>query len=242
MRADLRPYWIKRTWLLLRDIWIDYYIRPRCEHLGPYPNITKPWYLTISGNNIRIGHSFTAIVEPQQRVEIGVWGRDFGQGKVTIGDAVLMSPGVRIACSDEITIGNSVMMANGVYVTDSDWHGLYDRIARNEQRTPVYIADNVWLGDGVKVLKGVSIGKNSVVAAGAIVTRDIPDNVVAAGNPAKIVKELDPNQLKKTRLDMYKNPTEAVAFFDAVDKQVLGNNSFWFWLWSLIYPRARKEK
>ncbi len=242
MRADLRPYWVKKAWLRFRDAWVNYYLRPRCDYLGPYPNIMKPWYVIISGNNIRIGHSFTAIGEPHHRVEIGVWGRDFGLGKVTIGDAVLMSPGVRISCSDEITIGDSVMMANGVYVTDSDWHGLYDRIARNEQPTPVRIGDNVWLGDGAKVLKGVNIGENSVVAAGAVVIRDVPANVVVAGNPAKVVRELDPDQPRKTRLDMYRDPVEVAAFFDAVDRQVLQGNSFWFWLLTVMYPGARRGR
>jgi len=242
MRADLRPYWLKKAWLRLRNLWVDYYLRPRCEYLGPYPNIMKPWYVVISGNNIRIGHSFTAIGEPHHRVEIGVWGRAFGQGKVTIGDAVLMSPGARIACSDEVTIGDAVMMANGVYITDSDWHGLYDRIDRAAEPTPVTIGNNVWLGDGAKVLKGVTIGENSVVAAGSVVVKPVPANVVVAGNPARVVKQLDPEQPRRTRLDMYANPEEVADFFDAVDREVLADNTFWFWLLTTIYPGARRGR
>ena len=242
MRADLRPYWVKKTWLRLRNAWVDYYLRPRCEYLGPYANIMNPWYVVISGSNIRIGHSFTAIGEPQHRVEIGVWGRGFGEGKVTIGDACLMSPGARISASDEVILGDGVMMANGSYITDSDWHGLYDRIDRDERITPVVIGDNVWIGDHAKVLKGVTIGENSVVAAGAIVTRDVPANVVVAGNPARIVKELDPDKPRRTRMDMYRDPVEILAFFDALDKQVLGKNSFWYWLWTVIYPAARQGR
>lgn len=240
MRADLRPYWVKKLWLRGRNAWIDYFLRPRCEYLGPYPNIMNPWYVTISGANIRIGHSFTAIGEPQHRVEIGIWGRAFGEGKVTIGNACLMSPGARISASDEITLGDGVMMANGAYITDSDWHGLYDRIDRDAQVTPVHIGDNVWLGDNAKVLKGVTIGENSVVAAGAIVTRDVPANVVVAGNPAKVIKTLDPALPRRTRCDMYRDPVETAAFFDAVDREVLGSNSLLFWLWTLIYPGARR--
>ena len=82
------------------------------------------------------------------------------------------------------------MMANGVYITDSDWHGIYDRTKRGEEICPVHIENNVWLGDGAKVLKGVRIGENSIVGAGAIVSRDVPANVVVAGNPAEIVKQL----------------------------------------------------
>ena len=242
MRADLRPYWVKKLWLRARDAWVDYFLRPRCEYLGPYANIMKPWYVTISGDNIRIGHSFTAIGEPQHRVEIGIWGRSFGQGKVTIGDACLMSPGARISASDEVTLGDGVMMANGAYITDSDWHGLYDRIDRDERVTPVRIGHNVWIGDSAKVLKGVTIGDNTVVAAGAIVTRDLPANVVVAGNPAKIVKELNPDAPRRTRCDVYRDPVATAEFFDAVDRDVLASNSLWFWLWTVIYPAARRGR
>jgi len=240
MRADLRPYWVKKAWLGFRTAWINYFLRPRCASLGCCPNIMNPWYVDISGNNIHIGHSFTAVGEAAQRIKIGVWGRAPGEGRLTIGDAVLMSPGVRIACSDGIHIGDGVMMANGVYVTDSDWHGLYDRVARAEQATPVVIGANAWLGDGAKVLKGVTIGENSIVAAGAVVTRDVPANTVVAGNPAQVVKELDPNEARYTRTDLYQDPHSAAAFYDGVDREVLGNNGLLRWLISCVYPASRR--
>ncbi len=61
-----------------------------------------------------------------------------------------------------------------------------------EAAKPISIGDNVWLGGGVIVLAGVSIGANTVVGAGAVVAKDLPANVVAVGNPARIVRELDP--------------------------------------------------
>ncbi|WP_435213647.1 acyltransferase [Luminiphilus sp. nBUS_16] len=242
MRADLRPYWVKKAWLNCREAWIDYFLRPRCASLGAHPNIMNPWWVDIAGNNIHIGHSFTAVGEAAQRIKIGVWGRAQGEGKITIGNGVLLSPGVRIACSDEITIGDGVMMANGAYVTDSDWHGLYDRVARSDLVTPVRLGDNVWLGDGAKVLKGVTIGENSVVAAGAVVTRDVPDNVVVAGNPAQVVKQLDTETPRRTRADLYQDPYATADFYDAIDREVLSANTFSRWLWSCIYPGARREK
>ncbi len=56
---------------------------------------------------------------------------------------------------------------------------------------PITIGDDVWLGGGVIVLPGVTIGENTVVGAGAVVTRDLPANVVAVGNPARVVRTLD---------------------------------------------------
>jgi carbonic anhydrase/acetyltransferase-like protein (isoleucine patch superfamily) len=131
------------------------------------------------------------------------------------------------------------MLANGSYVTDSDWHTIHDRTVRDERATPVTIGDNVWLGDHSTVLKGVTIGENSVVAARAVVTRDVPANVVVAGNPAKVVKELDPERGFVTRMDYFKDPVELERFFDAINREVLAGNTLWRWLWSVVYPASR---
>jgi acetyltransferase-like isoleucine patch superfamily enzyme len=184
MRDDLRPYWVKRTYLRWREWYVDYFLRPECASLGRFSTFMKPRYVIISGPNIHIGDCFTAVAEPMHRVEIGVWGREAGAGTIRIGRCVLMSPGSRISASDEVVIGDGVMMANGTYITDSDWHTVYDR-TRARAVTPVHIGDNVWLGDHATVLKGVTIGDNSVVAARAVVTRDVPANVIVAGNPAR---------------------------------------------------------
>ena len=105
-----------------------------------------------------------------------------------------MSPGSRISASDEIVLGNGVMLANGAYITDSDWHTIYDRTVRSEQQHRYILATTSGWVTIRTVLKGVTIGENSVVAARAVVTRDVPANVVVAGNPAKVVKELDPER------------------------------------------------
>ncbi len=72
-----------------------------------------------------------------------------------------------------------------------------------------------------------------------MVTRDVPANVVVAGNPAKVVRELDPERGFTTRMDYFANPEELDRFFDAIDAQVLAGNSFWRWLWSVIYPPSK---
>lgn len=239
MRKDLRPYWVKKIYLKFRYWYAEYFLRPECAYLGPHHTIMKPWYVSISGNNIHIGRNFTAIGEPGNRVEIGVWGREAGGGRIRIGDCCLMSPGSRLSASDEIVLGDGVMLANGAYVTDSDWHTIYDRTVRDEQCHPVRIGDNVWLGDHSTVLKGVTIGDNSVVAARAVVTRDVGANVVVAGNPARVVRELDPGRGFVTRMDYFANPEELDRFFDALDREVLSGNSFWRWLCSVVYPASR---
>lgn len=239
MREDRRPYRVKKLYLAFRRWYTNHYIAPHCDELGPYHTFMKPWYTMISGPNIRIGKCATVVSEIDQRTRIGVWGHEAGQGKITIGDFVMISPGCRISACDEITIGHSVMMANGVYITDSDWHEIYDRGNRPRDVNPVRIHDNVWLGDHATVLKGVTIGENSIVAAGAVVTKDIPPNVIVAGNPARIVKELDTTREMKTRADFFKDPEGLERFFDKVDYMVLHKNGWFNWLRGLVWPMRK---
>ena len=80
-----------------------------------------------------------------------------------------------------------------------------------------------------------------MVAARAVVTRDVPANVVVAGNPARVVKELDPERDFVTRMDYFANPEELERFFDAINAEVLADNSLWRWLWSVIYPASKNR-
>ncbi|MCZ6830150.1 MAG: acyltransferase [Gammaproteobacteria bacterium] len=239
MRKDLRPYWVKKVYLRFRQWYAEHFLRPACDSLGPHHTIMKPWYVSIDGPNINIGKCVTIIGEPSKRVKLGVWGRDPESGRITVGDYVLISPGTRISASDEIVIGDSVMIANSVYITDSDWHGIYDRTERSEKVTPVHIGDNVWLGDHCVILKGVSIGENSVVGANAVVSRDVPPNMVVAGNPAHVVRELDPERGFKTRADYFAEPVQLEQFYDALERTLLGHNSLINWLRALLFPSTR---
>ncbi len=236
MREDKRPYWLKKYYLIFRHHYTEHFIRPAFDAMGQHHTFMKPWFTHINGPRIRVGESPTIISEKDQRVRIGVWGNTPEEGEIIIGDAVLISPGCRISAGHSITIGDSVMMANGVYITDSDWHGLYDRVTRPKDPTPVVINDNVWLGDHCMVLKGVTIGENSVVGAGSVVTKDVPANVVVAGNPATVVKQLDDDTTFVTRKDFFANPVAMTKEYDSIDRWVLSKNSFWQWLRAQIAP------
>lgn len=237
MRQDRRPYWVKKSYIGFRSWYANHFLRPACEYLGDHHAIMKPWHVHIGGPGVRIGKCATIVGEPDSEVRIGVWGNEPGEGSITIGDYVMISPGTRISGCNSIEIGDAVMMAHGVYITDSDWHGIYDRTSRDTAHKPVRIADNVWLGDRSTVLKGVSIGTNSVVAACAVVTRDVPANVVVAGNPAKVVKELDTEQGFITRAQYFADPEGMARFMDGVERDILGKNGFLNWLRCLLWPR-----
>lgn len=108
--------------------------------------------------------------------------------KISIGPGCGFSGSV-IAAAKSISLGRNVRCGANTLITDSDWHA---GDARTGADAPVTIGDNVWLGYGVKVLKGVTIGENSLIGACSVVTKDIPANVVAAGNPCKVIKSISP--------------------------------------------------
>lgn len=94
---------------------------------------------------------------------------------------------VDITCFRDIRIGDHVFISKGVMIRDSDSHfivGQEDKISE-----PIVIGNNVWIGMRVMILKGVTIGDGSVIAAGSVVTRDVPPNCIAAGIPARVVRE-----------------------------------------------------
>jgi maltose O-acetyltransferase len=91
----------------------------------------------------------------------------------------------------EVRIGDNCMLAPGVHIYTAT-HPLdhHERNSGMEYGKPVTIGDNVWLGGGAIINPGVKIGNNSVIASGAVVTKDVPDHVVVGGNPANIIKDL----------------------------------------------------
>lgn len=92
----------------------------------------------------------------------------------------------KISIGDDVQIGPNVQLLTPTHPVEPE-----PRRAKWEAAQPITIGDNVWLGGGAIVLPGVSVGRNTVVGAGAVVVRDLPDNVVAVGNPARIVRYLD---------------------------------------------------
>jgi acetyltransferase-like isoleucine patch superfamily enzyme len=105
---------------------------------------------------------------------------------VKIGDHTGLS-GTVIGAFTGITIGSHVKCGANTLITDADWH---PEDPRSGAPVPVVIGDNVWLGVGAMVLKGAKIGENTIIGAGSVVTGDIPANVVAAGNPCKVIRAL----------------------------------------------------
>lgn len=110
-------------------------------------------------------------------------------GQLYIGENTFINVYSNICARESITIGNNVLIANGVTIVDHD-HCVPITDMNKFVSKPIIIDNNVWVGSNATILKGVHIGRNSVVAAGAVVTKSIPENVIVAGIPAKIVKQI----------------------------------------------------
>lgn len=122
-------------------------------------------------------------------------------GKISLGKNVVIRPGTMLFASPQsdvsiqISIEENAMLGSGVHIYVSN-HAFND-VSRpiiqqgHQDIRPVIIGKGAWIGANAIILPGVSIGENSVVGAGSVVTRSIPQHVVACGNPAKIVKRLD---------------------------------------------------
>jgi len=119
----------------------------------------------------------------------------FADAEIRIGDDCGLS-GATICAAHSVCIGRDCLIGANVVITDYDFHAVAPARRRSETAraaigcAPVVIEDNVWIGMNAIVLKGVRIGRNSVIAAGSIVTRSIPENCLAGGNPARPLRLL----------------------------------------------------
>lgn len=145
---------------------------------------------------IEIGNHFVACSDANKN-SIGVFQRVIlnalePNSKLKIGNNVGIS-GATISCELEIVLGNNVLIGSGVLITDSDFHPL-DPEKRFDKSTilrkKVFIEDDVFIGARSIILKGVRIGRGSVIGAGSVVVNSIPPMCIAAGNPAKVVRGL----------------------------------------------------
>lgn len=117
---------------------------------------------------------------------------------IDVGDRVGMSGGT-ICAARSVKIGNDCLFGANVTIVDTDFHHIspalrHDAVSCHADAQPVQIGDNVFVGTGAMILKGVTIGDNSVIGAGSVVCKDIPANVIAAGNPCKVIRSLDESE------------------------------------------------
>ncbi len=234
---DYRPYYLKKAWYRFLNVYVHRYLSPKLTALGANPFIVKPWHIEVFGGPVRIGNNITLLGCSDKKTRLTVWSENKDIDGIVIGDHVLISPGVRISAANAIVIKDSSMVASNAYITDSDWHGIYDRSLPPQETSRVVLEENVWIGDSAIVCKGVTIGRNSIIGAGAVVTCDIPANVIAGGNPARVIKTLDPERQIITRKDRYGNIEEMNRVLAENEKKFLEGNTLWGWIRSLLFPK-----
>jgi carbonic anhydrase/acetyltransferase-like protein (isoleucine patch superfamily) len=163
----------------------------RFRHFGDGSAICFPAVAMFGERYVSIGEG--SVVGPYATVSAGVSPEhELGDVEViSIGDHTLIGKGSAIVGHQSIKIGNNVFTGHNVYLTDAN-HGYEDvdtPIGRQfAESKPVVVGDDSWLGHGSIILPGVTIGAQVVVGAGSVVTHDLPDRVVAVGNPARIVR------------------------------------------------------
>ena len=167
---------------------------------------------SVIGKNCRLGpNAFCINMGDKTDIRIGddvvcrglLRRENFGSGRIIIHENVYIGDDCLISCAEHIEIGRYTMIAHGVQIFDNDTHPVSvkqraqdqqiifkgDDISRPQIKSmPVFIGDYVWIGFNSIIMKGVRIGDNSIVAAGSVVTRDVPENAIVAGNPAKLVR------------------------------------------------------
>jgi maltose O-acetyltransferase len=168
--------------------------------------------VTLNGNNYRfISYSAISLDDGSDKNDIvlgkSVWMWGFlssqNHGKIIFGDYSKIGGNSVINSVKSVTVGEYTAIGDSVFITDNNEHSINPddrllmrtkgdnhpyRLWRYSDSKPVVIGRNVWIGSRARICKGVTIGDNSIVAAHAVVTKDVPPNSIAAGNPARIVK------------------------------------------------------
>lgn len=164
-----------------------------------WSNARIPLQSKVTGTrHIKVGDRFDA-AGPVWIEAISTFGGNTFEPYIAIGDRVSVSGGLHIGAVNSVTIGSDCLLGSGVLIIDHS-HGYYDssadasspdlppRLRPLAYGQPIVVGERCWIGDNVVVLEGVTIGAGSVVGANSVVSRSLPENCVAVGAPAKVVK------------------------------------------------------
>jgi len=194
---------VGKKWLSNRlAIWRQF--RTRATLRGENRIGSRAWCVNDSGRLDAVILGERTICRGLLRVE------QFGRGQIEIGREVYIGDDCLISCSDNVRIGQGTLLAHGVQLLDNNSHPRHWReraqhwkrilgdpielgdLHQKIDHAPIHIGEFAWLGLNVIVMRGVTIGDRAIIAPGSVVTKSIPAEVVAAGNPARVISELGP--------------------------------------------------
>lgn len=163
---------IKSVYYLIKSTIVTWQVLPEVKISG-WPRISR---------NARIGREVTINSSRGRTTKI------VGTGTIRIGDRSLVNVGSCIFSEVSVTIGDDVAIADECYIIDTNSHGI---AGQEVYSAAVQICDGAWICARSMILPGVRVGRMSVVAAGSVVTKDVPDFTLVGGNPARVIKTLN---------------------------------------------------
>jgi acetyltransferase-like isoleucine patch superfamily enzyme len=159
----------------------------RCSVLGPLPRV---W------GHVRVDNRGRITIGPRLRIRAVPWASELAAGEgalLEIGESTFINAGVSISASRHVRIGDRCEIGPGVLIMDNDFHFPGDP-SRSAPFRPVHIGDGVWIGAKAIVLKGVTVGDSATIAAGSVVTADVPARSIVAGVPARVIRRAGPSR------------------------------------------------
>lgn len=186
---ELRFYLVP---LLLKIFYREPLLRYRCARVGCGLDMHGALPLIYGNGRIEIGDD--VCLQGKNTWVVGY--KVSRDPSLYIGNRVTVGYGVTLSIANRVEIGDDTMIAAGVQIYDNITHPISParRLQRDsfrlDESSPVVIGRNVWIGTGAIIMRGVTIGDNSIVSAGAIVRHSVPSNTLVAGNPAQVVKEI----------------------------------------------------
>jgi len=171
----------RNGWAVLRARW---YLR-KADTLGPKARVWgRP--VVYKQGSIHIG-SRLRLISTIAVTELAAT----NGGRLEIGESVFINYGCSISANQQVRIGDRCSIGTHCIIMDNDFHQVNpERRQERPPSAPIVLEENVWLGARAIVLKGVTIGRNSVIGAGSVVTRDVPPRCLAAGVPARVIRTL----------------------------------------------------
>lgn len=180
--------------LIAKALYREPLMRYRCARVGERLHLEGEIPLIIGGGRIELGRD--VVIGRRNTWVVGL--KESVGAELIVEDGAAINYAITISVMKSVRIGKGSLLASNVQIYDNPSHPLDpDRRRRGEgvkleEAKPVIIGENVWIATGALILSGVTIGDNSVVGAGAVVTKSVPPNTLVAGNPARIIRTIGP--------------------------------------------------